>query len=306
MKFDSYHPAINLIYFVTATFCMIAFDHPVYVVLSYAAAFIYSVKLNGIRGLIFDVCLIPFILGYTALYSYYNHFGVTYLRQNIIGNNITLEAAAYGLEIGLTAASVIMLISCLFAVFSSDKIVYLFGRISPKLSLFLSIILRTVPRVKKKARGVNTAQKGIGMSPGQGNIFRRIVNAFRVVSVVVTWILENFVESSISMKSRGYSLKGRTAFSIYRFDNRDRTFVIVIFLCIMLTAAAAMLDQTHIYYDPEIVMNRITPVSYIFYAAYAVLLLLPAGLQTAGEIKFRQLRKDIAGKTEVDFRRSDD
>ena len=117
MRFDSYHPAINLIYFVAAITCTIMFDHPVYVVLSYTAAFLYSVKLNGLRGLIFDRCLIPFIAGYTALYSYYNHFGVTNLRQNFIGNNITLEAVVYGLEIGITAASVIMMLSCLFSVF---------------------------------------------------------------------------------------------------------------------------------------------------------------------------------------------
>ena len=154
------------------------------------AAFLYSVKLNGLRGLIFDMCLIPFIAGYdSAVYSYYNHFGVTNLRQNFIGNNITLEAVVYGIEIGITAASVIMMLSCLFAVFSSDKVVYLFGRVSPKLSLFLSIILRTVPRVKKKSRTVDTAQKGIGMSPSQGVFFRRIVNAFRIVSVAITWTM---------------------------------------------------------------------------------------------------------------------
>ena len=133
------------------------------------------------------------------------------------------------------------------------------------------------------------------MSPSQGVFFRRIVNAFRIVSVVITWTMENFVESSISMKSRGYSLKGRTAFSIYRFDNRDRSFVLMMFVCVTLTAAGMMLDQTHIYYDPEIVMNRVTPLSYVFYAAYAVMLLLPAGLQTAGELKFRRLRKSVAG-----------
>ena len=87
MRFDSYHPAINLIYFVAAIACIIMFDHPVYVALSYTAAFLYSVKLNGLRGLIFDLCLIPFIAGYTALYSYYTHFGVTDLRQTFIGTD---------------------------------------------------------------------------------------------------------------------------------------------------------------------------------------------------------------------------
>ena len=290
MRFDSYHPTINLIYFTAAIGLAICFNHPVYVAISYAVAFAYSVKLSGKRAVIFNLCLVPFALVYSGWDSYYNHFGVTNLRQNFIGNEITLEALLYGLQIGFTAITVIMFFSCVFAVFSSDKIVYLFGRISPKLSLFLSIILRMVPRIKQYGRRINTAQKGIGKSPSQGNLWRRFVNSMRLISILITWTLENFVESSDSMKCRGYSLKGRTSFSIYRFDNRDRSFVIAIFLLLIITVCGWALDQTSIHYNPQIIMTGITFMSYIFYAAYGILLLLPMILQIAGERKFERLR----------------
>lgn len=290
MRFDSYHPTINLIYFTAAIGLTISFNHPAYVAISYAAAFAYSVKLSGKRAVIFNLCLVPFALIYSGWYSYYNHFGVTNLRQNFIGNEITLEALLYGLQIGFTAITVIMFFSCVFAVFSSDKIVYLFGRVSPKLSLFLSIILRMVPRIKQYGRRINTAQKGIGKSPSQGNLWRRFVNSIRLISILITWTLENFVESSDSMKCRGYSLKGRTSFSIYRFDNRDRSFVIAIFLLLIITVCGWALDQTSIHYNPQIIMTGITFMSYIFYAAYGILLLLPMILQIAGERKFERLR----------------
>ncbi len=96
------------------------------------------------------------------------------------------------------------------------------------------------------------------------------------------------------MKSRGYSLKGRTAFSIYRFDNRDRSFVVSIFLCLTVIGMGYALDQTNIYYDPEIIINRITPLSGVFYIAYAALFLLPMILQIIGEYRFNKLRKKIA------------
>lgn len=134
MRFDSCHPVINLIYFAGAIASAAVFDHPVFVAIAYASAFMYSVKLRGVRGLVTDLCLIPLIFGYTWIYSYYNHFGVTSLGENLIGNHITLEAVAYGLQTGVSAAAVVMLVSCLFVIFSADKVVYLFGRISPKLS----------------------------------------------------------------------------------------------------------------------------------------------------------------------------
>ena len=123
-------------------------------------------------------------------------------------------------------------------------------------------------------------------------IGQRIVNCLRLLSILITWTLESFGTSSASMKSRGYALKGRTAFSIYRFDHRDRTVVIFLFVCLTLTAMAVMLDQTYILYDPEIIFNRITWISYIFYAAYAAMLLLPLGLELYGA---QRLRSSLAG-----------
>lgn len=289
MRFDSYHPAINLIFFASAIGCTVCFNHPVFVMISYTMAFAYSVKLNGRRALTFNICLIPAILAYGWFYSYYNHFGVTVLGKNFIDNSMTLESLVYGMVLGIVIASVIMWASCMFAVFSSDKVVYLFGRISPRLSLFISMVLRAVPRIKERAGRINISRRGIGCGAGDGNPVKKLLNTVRLISILITWSLENFVESAQSMKSRGYTLKGRTAFSIYRFDNRDRAFTIAVCACMTMTVMAALLDQTSIYYDPEIIFNRITAVSYIFYISYAVLLAMPMALQIAGEIKFRRI-----------------
>ena len=66
MRFDSYHPVINLIYFAAAIVCTIWFHHPVFLGISYVCAFVYSVKLNGKRAVIFNLCLIPLIFLYAA------------------------------------------------------------------------------------------------------------------------------------------------------------------------------------------------------------------------------------------------
>ena len=45
MSFENYHPAINLIYFVSVMVSTALFRHPWYVAVSFLCAFIYSVKL---------------------------------------------------------------------------------------------------------------------------------------------------------------------------------------------------------------------------------------------------------------------
>ena len=289
MRFDSYHPAINLIYFVVAIGCTVWFHHPVFVAISYLCAFAYSVKLKGKKSLIFNLILIPLIVIFTGWYAYYNHFGITNIKQNIIGNQITLESLVFGLVIGITAAAVIMWFSCIHVLITADKVVYLVGRVSPKLSLLLSILLRMVPHTREKASKINTAQRGIGRGVGDGNILRRLLNVFREISIILTWLIESSVSMSASMRSRGYGLRGRTAYSMYRFDNRDRSLVLAFFGCIAMIIAAVLLDQTQIHYDPQIIFNRITAASVFFYAAYAVFLLLPMVLQIVGERHFDKL-----------------
>ena len=294
MRFDSYHPTINMIFFVAVIAFTTLFKHPVFLAISYVTSFIYSVKLNGIKALIFNAMLIPLIAAYSFFYSYYNHFGITNIGETVIGNMITLESLLYGCVIGIVVACVIMWFSCVHTVVSSDKIIYLLGRIMPKFSLFISIMLRTVPRIKSRAKKINTAQRAIGRGTNQGSIFRRLLNSIRLISIVTTWTLENFIESSNSMRSRGYALKGRTAFSIYRFDNRDRSFVIALFCSLTAILTGYALDQMKILYDPRIIINPVTPLSYMFYVIYAFLCLLPMTLQVAGEWKFSRLRNKTA------------
>ncbi|MEG1857533.1 MAG: energy-coupling factor transporter transmembrane component T, partial [Pseudoflavonifractor sp.] len=61
-----------------------------------------------------------------------------------------------------------------------------------------------------------------GRDLSNGGLLQRLHHAVRILSIMVTWALENAIETADSMKSRGYGLPGRTAFSIYRFDRRDR------------------------------------------------------------------------------------
>ena len=209
----------------------------------------------------------------------------------MIDNQITLEALVFGLTNGLIVASVCMWFSCVFMLITADKIVYLFGRISPKLSLFLSILLRTIPRVKVRAKRIEISREGIGRGVKQGTLWEKVLHFFALLSILITWTLEDFVESSNSMKSRGYSLKGRTAFSIYRFDNRDRSLVIAFFWCLTVIGMGVLFNQTTIYFAPVIILNPITKVSYVFYMVYGIFLLLPMMLQIIGEKRFDLMRK---------------
>ena len=287
MGFERCHPAVNLLYFAAVVAFMITFQHPVFLVISFLCAFAYSIKRNGWKSVVFNLCLLPVVAAFALYYSAYTHFGMTVLRQNFVGNNMTLEALVYGFVLGVTGAGVCIWFSCVFSVFTTDKVVYLFGKVSPRLSLFLAILLRLIPRIKKEAKRINTAQQGIGRGVHQGNVFHRLRNRLRIFSMLITWTIDSLTIASESMRSRGSALRGRKAFSIYRFDNRDRAYVIGQFLCLTLTMMAVLLKQTDMVYDPRIIWTDVSPV---FCIGYAVLCLMPLGLEIWTAYKFKKAR----------------
>lgn len=293
MGFELCHPAVNLIYFAAVIYGMICFRHPVFIVISFLSAVAYSIKRNGIKAAAFDAVLFLLTGVFALYYSIYNHFGITVIEQNLIGNSITLESLIFGAVIGLTVSGAMIWFSCVYSVFTTDKVVYLFGKMSPRLSLFLSVLLRTVPRIKNEAKKINVAQRGIGRGINQGNVFERIHNFIRIFSMLITWTIDSLSLVSESMQSRGSLLWGRKAFSIYRFDNRDRAYVIAMFAGIILTAMGLLLGQTKTVYDPKIIITPVTSLSFLFYTGYAFLCLMPLALELYTEYIFRKVRKSL-------------
>ena len=92
MGFERCHPAVNFLYFAAVIMGMITFQHPIFLAISFACAFAYSIKRNHWKALLFNLVTLPLIAAFALYYSSYHHFGVTVLRQNFIGNNMTLES----------------------------------------------------------------------------------------------------------------------------------------------------------------------------------------------------------------------
>ena len=291
MGFESCHPAVNFLFFAAALYGAVHFDHPVFLAIAYVSAFAYSVRRCGKRAAVVNLSFLPLILIFGLYYSSYHHFGVTVLRQNFIGNNLTVESFVYGLVIGLRFATLCMWLEAIFRVVTSDKAVYLFGRVSPRLSLFLTILLRFIPRVGREARKINLAQKGIGRGSNQGNVFQRFINCLRIFSMLITWMISALALESDSMRSRGSLLRGRTAFSIYRFDNRDRAFVITLFTCITLTVMGVILGASKMWYNPRIIWRPLNGIGMTAAIGYLALCLLPLGLELWTEYRFNKARR---------------
>ena len=293
-RFATYHPLVNFLYFVLVLLGAMIFMHPLALTISLAGAFTYSVVLSGKKALKFNIkYCIPMMLITALVNPAFNHEGMTILTYLRNGNPLTLESVIYGIAAAAMIVTVIIWFSCYNAVMTSDKFVYLFGRIIPSLSLILSMVLRFVPRFKDQIRVISNAQKCVGRDVSNGGLLDRAKHGLKILSIMITWALENAIETADSMKSRGYGLPGRTAFSIFRFDKRDRKALLAIALTGGLTYGGAFAGTMYWRYFPSMKGVDIGFISILTFLAYGALCMVPVAIQLWEERTWKRLQSNI-------------
>lgn len=278
--FSQYHPIVNFVYFAAVILFSMFFMHPVCLGISLFAAISYAICMRGFRGVRFGLrYMLPMVLLVMLVNPAFNHEGMTILTYLPSGNPLTLESIVYGGAAACLLCAVLGWFYCYTAVMTSDKFVYLFGRVIPALSLVLSMILRFVPKFQAQFQEVRNAQRCIGRDITNGRLLHKIKHAARIFSIMITWSLENAIETADSMKGRGYGLPGRTAFSVYHFEKRDGRLLAVILLLTAYIAAGSFLGGITFWYFPMIggQTGGIYPLT--IYAAYFVLCFIPVVLQ---------------------------
>ncbi len=291
--FSTYHPIINFGFFCCVIGIGIFLMHPIFLAVGMTASLVYALMLGGKGTMKFFLCfLVPVILLIIVLNPVFNSRGDTILFY--LGNNyVTLEAIVYGMCIAFMLASVLLWFSCYNRIMTSDKFIYLFGRIMPAISLIFSMVMRFVPNYKMQIKKISDAQKCIGRDVSNGSVMQRAHHGTKIISVMFTWALENAIDTADSMKSRGYGLKDRTTFSIYRFDKRDAAAGIVLLVSALVVIAGAALGKCSIEFYPNIVMTDMDAFGMAVYAAYFVLCFFPIAVEVKEVLTWRLMQSKI-------------
>ncbi len=277
--FAEYHPLVNFIYFGLVILFTMFFMDPVSLVITLFASVCYHIYLKGSRAARFGLLyMLPLLLLAAAVNVLFNHEGQTILAYFPSGNPLTLESLLYGFAAACMLISVVTWFACYTEVITSDKFVYLFGRIIPALSLVLSMTLRFIPRFKEHMDAVRAARKGMGKASDNKGRFSGIREAVTVFSMTVTWSLENAIQTADSMRSRGYGLPGRTAFSIYTLRDRDKAVLLWLGSCALVIISGWMAGAFRWSYFPAVTHMPFKPLVILLRIVYFLLCMTPVFL----------------------------
>lgn len=284
--FAGYHPAVLLLYFAEVLLAAMFTANPVLLGLALLGGVSFCTLLERPRDFWRNMAFyIPLFLMIAVTNPLFSHNGATPLFF-LNGNPVTLEAVFYGLDIAAMLVAVLYWFKCWNHIMTSDKLLFLFGRALPKLSLLLSMALRFVPLFKAQFKKIHQTQKAMGLYAGN-SYTDRLRSVVRVFSAMLTWALENAVDTGDSMKARGYGLRGRSHFALFRFTARDGLLLGAALLLLSLVLPGMAAGETAFLFYPRVTPLRLTPFALLSYIAYGVLAFLPFLLELLENIRWK-------------------
>lgn len=291
-SFSSLNPRVLTVYFISVLLISMFLWNPIIQLISLVGGILFFACLSNVKSFLSDLGFYAgLFLLITITNPLFSHNGETPLFF-MNGKPVTLEAIIYGGAMGIMIISVIIWCKCLSLIMTSDKILYIFGGLMPKLSLLLSMSLRFIPLFKRQEKKVQKAQKSTGLY-SQESRTDKVKSAMATMPSMIGWSLENAVETGNAMKSKGYGLKPRTSYSMFRFGIKDGIFITatVIFTAVILVCTA--LGKLDFYYYPTVSSLDITGLSACAYICYGILSLMPFIIETEENLKWKYYISEI-------------
>ncbi len=264
------HPLTCFTYLLSVMGVTIFTRHPLLIAESLVGAAVL-LAVSG-RGRLVLLSL-PVVLVCALTNPLFSHSGDTALF--FIGDAAyTLEALVYGGIFGGMLAAVCGWSAASVRFVTSDKYIWLFGRILPVSGLVLSCSMRMIPLFIRRAGSFSAAD-------GSGTL-RGSVSAF---SASLGYSAEQAMTSADSMKARGYGTAKRTSYSVYRFGRRELIQLSAVLLTAVTTFSAMLAGGGAYECYPRVSELASAPADMILYIAFGTLCLLPSLAVAAESIR---------------------
>lgn len=292
-EFSKLHPAVLFFYFSSIVGFTMLMEHPLLIFISLLCAVIAGALLLGRTVFLKELKFYLFsYLLMIIINPIVSQRGETTLFQ-IWKWRITVEAIVYGICIGALLLAVMVWFRAFSKAISSDKIIYLFGKVIPVLGLAISMILGFVDKLKNQYQKIATAQKALGTGSNKKGFVKKARQLMNLFSILLTWSLENAIETADAMACRGYGAKKRTFMSVFKMTKTDY----------MLFGFIALVDMVLLYeykrysvgflYYPYLTSFKVDIHFYIHLFAFILLGFVPILTQVYKERQWKQLQSKV-------------
>lgn len=285
--FSEYHPLTIFVHFISFVMIAMFLPNPILLTVALVGSILFYILVFGkvkYKTVMFWILL---FVGITVINPLFSHNGITVLFF-LNGYAVTFEAVLYGINNALMMLSVFIGFLSFSEIMTADKVMYLFGKISPKLAVLLSLSLRYVPLLKRQARKINNTQHTLGMYK-ENNIIDSVKSLTNVFSSLTTWSIEMSVDTANSFYARGGELKGRKSFSFFKMTKTDFILIGVSIFLLGIILLVQSSGKLNVEFYPSFVLNENDVLCFVAYFSYFLLVMLPSVCSISGKIRRKRV-----------------
>ncbi|QGQ95929.1 energy-coupling factor transporter transmembrane protein EcfT [Paenibacillus psychroresistens] len=218
------HPVACLCYYIGAISLVFLFKHPYFILTSLVAGLLLNYlqgNLAARKKLLFFFLMMSFI---TFLINPLTSHRGTHILFYWLDQPMTLESMVFGVIAAASLFGSLIWFLSIQQVLGPEKILHLFGSLSSKGALLLSMAMRSFPLLAQRFQQIAIVQRTKGVNPLKGSIRKRFRDGMKLVQIMLTWTLEEGLQTADSMKARGYGSGPRSAFWPYIWRKQDTLF----------------------------------------------------------------------------------
>jgi energy-coupling factor transport system permease protein len=288
-RFHAFHPIVTFCYYVGAIALVMVNLHPIFLLgalFILVALHFYSDRFNNVKSWLFFMLTTGTLI--TLINPIFNERGRQVLLE-IMGHRVTLEATLYGGMSALSIICVLMLFVSYNDVMTPNKLLFLFSKFLPQFAILLMLTLRFIPLMRRRIEEIAAVQVSKGISVKQGPWKERLKKGMLYIQVLLTYSLEEAIQTADSMKARGYGKYKRSTYEFFRLKKQD--IVTILFLVIMFSICVygrcIGLGTLTIY--PLMESIGLAPLESFIFLLYILFLSFPLYVEIGEAVKWRLL-----------------
>ncbi len=286
--FVKLHPHLLAIYFFSTIAITMFTSNPVIIVISLLASICFYSSLFSISQFIGKLKGFAIVIFLCTIFNpLFSQNGKTVLLE-LSKIKITLQSLLFGCYFGVILVCSMIWFMCVSQVFTNEKILYLFGKHTPKTALTISLSLKLIPDFFIKFHNTMQSQKALGIY-NQSSLKNKLKFSSNVFLAVCGDVLESSAQTSDSMRARGFGINKYAVYSEYRFYVQDFLVSIIIALLAFGFIFGGIFGGIKFYYYPTISKISINTYSILCYSCFLLLAFLPIIINVKECIKWKYL-----------------
>jgi energy-coupling factor transport system permease protein len=232
-RFTTFHPLINFSYYIGSLILFMLFMHPIFLIVGITILIIihyFEDRFRNLRRWLFFMFLTGLLI--LVMNPLFNERGRNLLFE-VFGHRVTLEAVIYG---GMSALSIVGVMA-LFVSYNENmtpnKLLFLFSRFLPQFAVLLMLTLRFIPLMRRRLEEISAVQTSKGISVHTGSFQERMKKGMLYIQILLTYSLEEAIQTADSMKARGYGQYKRSSYEYFTWKLSDKislVYLTVLFL----------------------------------------------------------------------------